>query len=49
LLEDSSNLNKAGQELLTLLAVQLAKVPNHLSVEGHTDAKPFTGAGNYSN
>jgi chemotaxis protein MotB len=45
----SSNLNKTGQELLTLLAVQLAKVPNHLSVEGHTDAKPFAGAGNYSN
>jgi chemotaxis protein MotB len=45
----SSNLNKMGQELLTLLAVELARVPNHLSVEGHTDAKPFAGAGNYSN
>jgi chemotaxis protein MotB len=45
----SPNLNKTGQELLTLLAVELAKVPNHLSVEGHTDAKPFAGAGNYSN
>src|SRR5580700_5096706 len=29
----SSNLNKMGQELLTLLAVELARVPNHLSVE----------------
>jgi chemotaxis protein MotB len=45
----SSALNKTGQELLALLAVQLGKVPNRLSVEGHTDAKPFTGKSSYSN
>ena len=45
----SSELNQSGKELLTLLAEQLGKVPNHISVEGHTDAKPLTGAGNYSN
>jgi len=45
----SSELNQSGKELLTLLAAQLAKVPNHISVEGHTDAKPFTAKGNYSN
>jgi chemotaxis protein MotB len=39
----SSGLNASGQELLALLAVELGKVPNHVSVEGHTDAKPFTG------
>jgi len=45
----SSALNQSGQELLALLAVELGKVPNHISVEGHTDAKPFTGKSSYSN
>src|SRR6202051_4442748 len=45
----SSALNASGQELLALLAVELGKVPNHVSVEGHTDAKPFTGKRSYSN
>jgi chemotaxis protein MotB len=45
----SAALNKTGQELLTLLAGELTKVPNHLSVEGHTDAKPFAGKSSYSN
>jgi chemotaxis protein MotB len=34
---------------LSLLAAELGKVPNHISVEGHTDAKPFTGKSSYSN
>ena len=45
----SPTLNKSGQEIVALLAVELAKVPNHISVEGHTDAKPFTGKSSYSN
>jgi len=45
----SSALNQSGKEMLALLAAELGKVPNHISVEGHTDAKPFTGKGNYSN
>jgi len=45
----SSKLNASGQELISLLAAELGKVPNHISVEGHTDAKPFSGGGNYSN
>jgi chemotaxis protein MotB len=45
----SSKLNKSGQELVTALAQELGKVPNHLSIEGHTDAKPYTGGGNYTN
>jgi chemotaxis protein MotB len=45
----SAVLNKSGQELLSLLAAELGKVPNHISVEGHTDAKPFTGKSSYSN
>jgi chemotaxis protein MotB len=45
----SSALNTSGQEMLALLAAELGKVPNHVSVEGHTDAKPFTGKRSYSN
>ena len=45
----SSSLNQTGQEMLELLAAELGKVPNRVSVEGHTDSKPFTGKGSYSN
>jgi chemotaxis protein MotB len=45
----SSKLNQGGQEMVRLLAAELGKVPNRISVEGHTDAKPFTGAQSYSN
>ena len=45
----SPKLKPNGQELLTLLAAQLGKVPNHLSIEGHTDAKPYSSKGGYSN
>jgi chemotaxis protein MotB len=45
----SPMLNKSGQEIIALLAAELGKVPNHISVEGHTDAKPFTGKSSYSN
>ena len=45
----SSALNQVGREMVTLLAAELGKVPNHISVEGHTDAKPFVGEGSYSN
>jgi chemotaxis protein MotB len=45
----SAALNHNGQELLTLLAAELGKVPNHISVEGHTDAKPYIGKSSYSN
>jgi chemotaxis protein MotB len=45
----SAKLNQSGQELLTLLAAELEKVPNRVSIEGHTDAKPYTGKSSYSN
>jgi chemotaxis protein MotB len=38
-----------GAELLTHLAQELGKLPNHLLIEGHTDSKPFSGDGSYSN
>ncbi|MGB7189359.1 MAG: flagellar motor protein MotB [Acidobacteriaceae bacterium] len=45
----SAVLNARGREILTLLAQQLATVPNRISIEGHTDARPYTGAAGYSN
>ena len=45
----SATLNTSGRELLSLLAAELGKIPNHVSVEGHTDAKPFAGKTSYSN
>jgi len=37
------------KELLTMLAKELGQVPNKISVEGHTDAKPFARDTNYGN
>jgi len=45
----SAALNANGRELLTVLAQQLGTVPNRISIEGHTDAHPYTGRANYSN
>ena len=45
----SSALNNSGKEMLTVLAAELGNVPNRVSVEGHTDAKPFSGKTSYSN
>jgi chemotaxis protein MotB len=45
----SSKLNRDGSELLTKLAAELSKLPNKLSIEGHTDSKPYTKSGGYGN
>jgi chemotaxis protein MotB len=45
----SAELNMDGQDLVSALAEQLGKLPNKISVEGHTDAKPYANGGNYSN
>ena len=39
----------SGKELLTTLAAEIGKLPNRVSIEGHTDAKPYQGTGYYSN
>ena len=39
----------AWREFLIALAQELGKLPNKISIEGHTDAKPFAKAGNYGN
>jgi chemotaxis protein MotB len=38
-----------GKEILSLLAQELAKLPNTVSIEGHTDAKPFSSDAAYGN
>jgi chemotaxis protein MotB len=46
----SPKLTPDGQKLLELIAGQLKVLPNHLLIEGHTDAKPFGGGkAGYSN
>jgi len=39
----------SGREFLVALAHELGNLPNKISIEGHTDAKPFAKAGNYGN
>ena len=41
--------NEEGKSLLSMLAAELGKLPNTLSIEGHTDSKPYSTTGNYSN
>ena len=41
--------NANGQDLLIRMARELGKVPNKITIEGHTDAKPYSGKGVYSN
>jgi chemotaxis protein MotB len=45
----SSGPTENGKQLLSLLANELGKLPNHVSIEGHTDAKPYAGKSGYSN
>jgi chemotaxis protein MotB len=42
--------NENGRDLLIALANELGKFPNKLSIEGHTDSRPYSGgASGYSN
>jgi chemotaxis protein MotB len=45
----SQKLNGDGKEMLILLAKQLGTLPNKLSIEGHTDSKPYAKGANYGN
>jgi chemotaxis protein MotB len=41
--------NDNGKILLSLLAQELGKLPNVISIEGHTDSKPYSGSKEYGN
>ena len=45
----SPNPNAKGEELLAMLARELGKLPNKISIEGHTDSKPYAGKRDYGN
>jgi chemotaxis protein MotB len=45
----SPNPTDKGTELLPTLATELGKLPNKISIEGHTDSKPYAGARDYGN
>lgn len=38
-----------GKDLLKKLAEEIGKLPNRVTMEGHTDSRPFKGDGDYSN
>jgi chemotaxis protein MotB len=38
-----------GKDLLKKLAEEIGKLPNRVTVEGHTDSRPFTSKAEYSN
>jgi chemotaxis protein MotB len=44
----SANLKPETRALLKLIAEELGKLPNHITVEGHTDSRPY-GTNNYTN
>jgi chemotaxis protein MotB len=41
--------NDEAKELMSLLAAELGKLPNLISIEGHTDSKPYSVSGSYTN
>jgi len=41
--------NEKGQELMDMLAEELGKLPNKISIEGHTDSKAYTKSRDYGN
>ena len=41
--------NEDGKQLLVLLATELGQIPNKLSIEGHTDSKPYVVVHDYGN
>jgi chemotaxis protein MotB len=41
--------NDSGREILAKLAEEIGKLPNKLSIEGHTDSKPFGPNASYTN
>jgi chemotaxis protein MotB len=45
----SPKLNVDGRALLITLAQELGKLPNKLSIEGHTDSKAYAPSANYGN
>lgn len=45
----SATVKPATEQAVSLIAREVARLPNSIAVEGHTDSRPFVGAPHYSN
>jgi chemotaxis protein MotB len=45
----SANPSENGKQLLLSLAKNMGKLPNDIVIEGHTDSKPYSNGGTYTN
>jgi chemotaxis protein MotB len=45
----SAHPSENGKEILLSLAKEMGKLPNNILIEGHTDSKPFSNGGSYTN
>lgn len=45
----SATLYKYAEKMIRKIAIVVEKMPNRISISGHTDASPFTSKPNYSN
>ena|SRR5215831_10483965 len=45
----SSDPTQYGKDLMAILAAEIGKLPNQVTMEGHTDSKPYNGRKDYSN
>ncbi|MCX6611117.1 MAG: OmpA family protein, partial [Acidobacteria bacterium] len=45
----SSTASEFGKAIIEKMSAELAKLPNTIAIEGHTDSKPFSKDGDYSN
>ncbi len=45
----SAKLNADGREMLVTLAQELGRLPNKISIEGHTDSTPYAPSATYGN
>jgi chemotaxis protein MotB len=45
----SAHPTESGSEMLKVIAEELGALPNRVTIEGHTDSRPFSGKGIYTN
>ncbi len=45
----SAHPSEIGKAILVGLAKEMGKMPNNIVIEGHTDSKPFSNGGTYTN
>ncbi len=45
----SATINPEAQKIFGIIAKELGHLPNHITIEGHTDSRPYGNNKNYSN